>query len=462
MRLFRRVKSRHVAQRPRAAVGEGVVQAQLDVRVRVEHAPACASMPLVPPSSSSRRTRTPRSAACHSASNSSMPTWSSCQMKYCASIERCACGRHAPRARQRRRRRRAWHGCPTGPDGRPAAARRPWPMRVSAVSVKALESLRCCGGGRLAQPAVSATQAASSSARSARISRHARRAGVAHVRGQRGQHRVQRALHALEAGVRLVALDIGITRALDLDLQRMPLLGRPAVARDDLHALERVVARHAVAVLAQHAFDQRHQRLAGGAPVQVAQHEVGQRLDRQTQALVGIVGHRMHVQVPDRAEVGVAPRDGLVQRRVVGPVAALDALLHLGHRQLALVDRHLAQQPPDQADAELASSAPWPPRPARGRRAAPRRCRRAGGSGRCRRAGSSPPRRWRHARRIGIQPVDVQVLAAAQQLEGRAVAEVRRVGGAAVRRVDDDRQRVLRGAQHADGRAGFGVLAHGA
>src|SRR5579863_621090 len=79
---------------------------------------------------------------------------------------------------------------------------------------------------------------------------------------------------SLEARQFLQGLLVHVKRAVDLDLQAVPPLGRAAVAADDLDTLVPLVDAHVIAKAAQKARDELGEFGGAGRAVAVAQHEI--------------------------------------------------------------------------------------------------------------------------------------------------------------------------------------------
>ncbi|MNQ92623.1 hypothetical protein D3C85_1080540 [compost metagenome] len=124
--------------------------------------------------------------------------------------------------------------------------------------------------------------------------------------------------------------------------------------RNQLHPFVGVVARHRVAQVAQGLFDQRDELRFARRAVTVAQHKISQRMFAlPAQAFIGIVGHRMQVQMPHRAEARFGLADGTRQGGVIRLVIRLDAMPHFGQAQLAVIDRRgFVHAAPDQPFAQ--------------------------------------------------------------------------------------------------------------
>ena len=219
---------------------------------------------------------------------------------------------------------------------------------------------------------------------------------------------------------------------------------RLANAADQGHALVRLVVGHAVALGLQGLANQADEVRIAGRAIPVAQDKVGQGLLGRAQALVDIAGHGVQVDVPDPAETPHTPADGLRQRGVVGAPVALDALLHLGHAECAVVHRGgptgLAELLPHQTQALQGLGAGVQRR----------------GPGAVQHRGvdvvflavgidvGARERRLDQGRAMlgpGLpQAVHQRVLAAAQLRQGQREPEIRRIGRAAVRGVAHQRQ----------------------
>src|SRR5262249_46949181 len=78
-----------------------------------------------------------------------------------------------------------------------------------------------------------------------------------------------------EAGGLLDGLLVHVERAVDLDLQAVTMLGRPALPSDDLDALVNLVDAHVIAAPAQDARDKFGEVAAAGGAVAIAEYKVG-------------------------------------------------------------------------------------------------------------------------------------------------------------------------------------------
>ena len=93
------------------------------------------------------------------------------------------------------------------------------------------------------------------------------------------------------------------------------------------------------------------QRRAAGAVVAVAHHKVCMRQPGEIRSVAGSHGrHGVAVQVNAKTMICMGLVDGLCDGRVIRLPAIGNACLHLGHRQLAVVQRYaLIGHAPDQA-----------------------------------------------------------------------------------------------------------------
>src|SRR6266702_289612 len=96
----------------------------------------------------------------------------------------------------------------------------------------------------------------------------------AHERAKRLDEPRKIGLQMLETGQLLQGLLIHVERAVDLDLQAVPVLGGAALAAHDLDALVTLVDAHVVAELAQEAGDEIGEITSAGRAVTVAEHEI--------------------------------------------------------------------------------------------------------------------------------------------------------------------------------------------
>src|SRR4029434_3427469 len=98
----------------------------------------------------------------------------------------------------------------------------------------------------------------------------------------------------LQTGITFVDLERSLVarqRALQLDLQAVPVFGRPAVLAHDFHALVRIVDGYAVTEAARAVGDEPRERGIAGPAIAIAQYEIGARAAR----IVGEgVAHRRH------------------------------------------------------------------------------------------------------------------------------------------------------------------------
>src|SRR6266851_195229 len=143
-------------------------------------------------------------------------------------------------------------------------------------------------------------------------------------------------LQILETGQFLQGLLIHIERAVDLDLQAVPVLGGAALAAHDLDALITLVDAHVVTKAAQEVGDEIGEIAGAGRAIAVAEHEIAVPV----LAMGAMRWHRMAVDVPHRAKFAMQSPASLVEHAMVGRVIALDPGENVVGAELFVVDRH--------------------------------------------------------------------------------------------------------------------------
>src|SRR5229473_5109828 len=155
-----------------------------------------------------------------------------------------------------------------------------------------------------------------------------------HERAKRLDEASEVGAQMLETGQFLQGLLIHVKRAVDLDLQAVPVLGGAALAADDLDALIALVDAHVVAEAAQKAGDEIGETGGAGRAVAVAQHEIVVPV----LAMGAVRWHRMAVDVPYRAKFAMQPPASLVEHAVIRRVIALDPGEDIVGAELFVVD----------------------------------------------------------------------------------------------------------------------------
>src|SRR6516162_6217038 len=156
----------------------------------------------------------------------------------------------------------------------------------------------------------------------------------------------------IEGGALFQSLLVHVERAVDLDLQAVPLHRRAALPLDDLDTLVDFVDVHCVAEAAQLAGDKLGEFRLAGRAVAVAQHKIGAVPTLLAALDATLRGHRMAVDVPDDPVFAVGALAGLVEHAVVGRVAAVEPGADLGDTKLLFVDRDAGpDHPTHQAEA---------------------------------------------------------------------------------------------------------------
>ena len=147
---------------------------------------------------------------------------------------------------------------------------------------------------------------------------------------------------------------VHVELAVDLQLQAVAVLGGPAVAAHQFHALVGVVVFDLVTETAQMLTHQAGQSLAGGRGVTVAHHKVRMHESREIGGVAGGNGrHRMAVHMQAVAVARMRRVDRLLNGGMVWLPAVLNPRLDLCHTQLALVQGHaVVGAAPDEAFAQ--------------------------------------------------------------------------------------------------------------
>ena len=145
--------------------------------------------------------------------------------------------------------------------------------------------------------------------------------------------------------------------AADLDLQRVEVRLRPAVARRDVAASIGSIARHAEAMPAQRRLDPAdHQRRAAPAEP-VAEREIDRALGRR--AVRREARHGVAVEQQNGAECGVGLIEQVLQCVMVGPVGEPHPLLCLVEAEPPAVDLLAADPAGDGAEPARGRAPSW-------------------------------------------------------------------------------------------------------
>src|SRR5882672_6353579 len=160
----------------------------------------------------------------------------------------------------------------------------------------------------------------------------------------------------------------------------------------------------------------------------------------------------MAVDMPYRPEMVVRGVERVLDRPLVGLVVANDAFLHLRHRKLAAIDRlSRVEHAPDEADAKLGLAAghcgPGPRGVHEGSVDVEQRS--VGIDVAARKARGDEG--GTQARTRAVQLVDKAVLGLAQRFAADGGAKILGIVGAAVRRIEHERNGVARGMDQREG-----------